>query len=398
MKRLLCLFIGIAILFTGCTPSQKAQIGSLEQLEQANEQESTEKVGQPEQEKTLDPKTVILKPYDDVGMLFHPNGNGLIFEQNQYKSEHIHTYSFDNTIVFKGSETLATEILEEGKNPGLGIKSLHQQGITGKGVNVAIIDQNMLTDHPEFEDRIIAYYDSGCNQPENEGSYHGASVTSILAGKTVGVAPEINVYYAAAPSWRRDAKYYADSLNWIIEQNKSLAESEKIRLVSVSAAPESEGNWFENGDMWDEAVATAQKEGIMVIDCRSSADTGFIFSSFYDLDNKEDVTKCAPGYPDNDERNYSDEFWQNIIFAPASFRTLAQEFIKGEYCYRYDGIGGQSWAVPYVSGVLALGWQVNPELDGETMKSLLFQTSWVNEEGLHFINPTAYIEAVSKLR
>lgn len=93
---------------------------------------------------------------------------------------------------------------------------------TGKSVNVAIIDQDMLTDHPEFKDRIVAYYDSGCNQPENEGSYHGASVMGILAGKTIGVAPEVNVYYAAAPAWERDAKYFADSLNWIIKQNKEL--------------------------------------------------------------------------------------------------------------------------------------------------------------------------------
>lgn len=69
---------------------------------------------------------------------------------------------------------------------------------------------------------------------------------------------------------------------------------------------------------------------------------------------------------------------------------------KGDYAYRYEGKGGKSWAVPYVSGVLALGWQINPELDGETMKDLLFQSSWVNEEGLHFINPPAFIEAVRK--
>ena len=340
-------------------------------------------------------QAIILKPYDDIGQLFWPNRSGNVFEQNQYKPEDIYTYSFDNTTVFKGSEALASEILEGGKNPGLGIRKLHQQGITGKNVNVAIIDGNMLTDHPEFAGRIVSYYDSGCNEPEDEGSYHGASVTGILGGRTIGVAPEVNIYYAAAPE-ERDAKYFADSLNWIIEQNKALPKSEKIRVVSVSAAPTSEGNWYKNGELWEEAVLKAQKDGIMVIDCRTNEDTGFVFSLYYDLADQDNVTKCAPGYPGNYERDFKAKHWQKMIFAPASFRTCAQELIKDEYCYRYDGVGGQSWAVPYVSGVLALGWQVNPKLDGETMKNLLFQSSWVNEDGLHFINPPTFIDAVRK--
>jgi len=210
----------------------------------------------------------------------------------------------------------------------------------------------------------------------------------------VGVAPEVNVYYAAAPSWEKDAKYFADSLNWIIKQNKALPESEKIRLVSVSSAPTSKDNWYKNGELWEEAVATAEKEGIMVIDCRSGENTSLVFSSYYDLSHRDDVTKCTPGYPNRGKNDYSAERWKDTLFAPASFRTLAQEFKKGEYDYRYDGVGGQSWAVPYVSGVLALGWQVNPELDYKTMKELLFQSSWVNENGLHFINPPEFIEAV----
>ena len=151
-------------------------------------------------------------------------------------------------MVFTGAEDIAARILEEGKNPGLGVRDLHAQGITGKVVNVAIIDQNLLGDHPEYINRIAAYYDSGCERPENEGSYHAPSVLSILAGETVGVAPGARVYYAAAPSWKMDAAYKADCLYWIIEQNRALPENEKIRLVSVSSAPEN--GWYINGELW----------------------------------------------------------------------------------------------------------------------------------------------------
>lgn len=344
---------------------------------------------------TEDYKAEVLKPYDDIYQLFYPNSSGNVFEQNEYKPEDIYTYTFDNTIIFKGSENLASEILERGKDPGLGIRDLHKKGITGKSVNVAIIDQNMLTDHPEFEDRIVAYYDSGCNRPENEGSYHGALVMGILAGKTIGVAPEVNVYYAAAPAWERDAKYFADSLNWIINQNKELPKSEKIRVVSVSAAPTSKDNWFKNGELWESTVLEAQKDGIMVIDCRPNENTKLVFSSYYDIDDRNNVSKCTPGYPAEYEMDFTDEYWKKMLFTPASFRTVAQEFTKGEHCYRYQSVGGESLAVPYVAGVLALGWQVNPNLDADTMKNLLFETSWINDKGLHFINPPDFIKAVS---
>lgn len=343
---------------------------------------------------SVDSQIYKLKPYDNVFFLYYQNRCSNVFEESQYEPEDIYTYTFDEKIVFRGSEALALEVLERGKNPGLGIKELHKMGITGESVNVAIIDQNMLMNHPEFKERIVAYYDSGCNQPADQGSYHGASVMGILAGKTIGVAPNVNVYYAAAPTWERDAKYYADSLNWIMQQNDTLPDHEKIRVVSVSAGPTSEDDWFKNGILWEEAVSRAEDKGIMVIDCRSNEHTDFVFSSYYDITEPDNVSKCKPGYPPNYEMDYTNRYHDKVIFAPASFRTVAQEIYEGEPCYRYESKGGESWAVPYVAGVLALGWQVNPDLDADTMRNLLFETSWINGDGLHFIDPPEFIRAV----
>jgi subtilisin family serine protease len=74
---------------------------------------------------------------------------------------------------------------------------LHTAGITGRGVAVAIIDQPMFQDHPEFAGRIVAYRDFGT---ESESSMHGPAVTSLLAGTNTGTAPEAKVYYASVPS------------------------------------------------------------------------------------------------------------------------------------------------------------------------------------------------------
>ena len=171
------------------------------------------------------------------------------------------------------------KIMEDAKNPGLGIRALHGQGLTGEGVAVAIIDQPLYQDHPEFVGKIAMYKDFGC---ESESSMHGPAVTSLLVGENCGTAPGASVYYAAAPSWHADATYYADALDWLVSVSKELPEGQKIRVVSVSAILSGEGSEFENGDAWDEAVANAEKEGILVLDGTREDVHGIIAPCHYD--------------------------------------------------------------------------------------------------------------------
>ena len=49
------------------------------------------------------------------------------------------------------------KIMELNKDPGLEVRALHEQGITGKGVSIAIIDQTLLVDHIEYKDRLRLY-------------------------------------------------------------------------------------------------------------------------------------------------------------------------------------------------------------------------------------------------
>lgn len=333
---------------------------------------------------------ILLQPYDDLTALgLDDAATNAIFAAGTFSPEDIVTFSFDRS-VFEGSEDIQAQVLEAGKNPGLGVRSLHEQGITGQGVNVAIIDQKLLTDHPEYAAAIAAYYDSGTDPTWDCGSMHGPAVVSLLAGKTCGVAPGAKVYFAGNPAYS-DASYYIDSLNWIIAQNQALPEGEKIRVVSVSAAP---SDW-KNGEMWEEAVAAAQAEGILVLDCRENTDTGFVHACYYDPKNPEDVTACQPGFPDDPAR-ISNVFWNDPLLAPASYRTSARLYRDGDYYYGYDGTGGRSWALPYVAGVLALGWQVNPQLEADEMKVLLFQSCYIDQWGRHYIDPCAFIELVQE--
>ncbi len=283
------------------------------------------------------------------------------------------------------------KILTDALNPGLGVRELHQQGITGKGVNVAIIDQPVYLVHPEFAGKIVAYHDMGC-APHDDSSMHGPLVTSLLAGTHCGTAPGVRVYYVAAPSWKADAAYYAKGLDWIIAQNEKLPKGEKIRVVSVSASP-NQSSWA-NRQMWDRACARAEADGIMVLDCTDSCRRGFIGKCWYDARYPENVTKCNPGVPPN--RKFRVDPNQIDLLVPSSPRTAAEDGdVPG---YQYAERGGLSRAIPYCAGVLAMGWQVRPDIGPEQMRELLFQSAYTNKNGAKIIYPRKFIGFVRKAR
>ncbi len=179
--------------------------------------------------------------------------------------------------------------------------------------------------------------------------------------------------------------------------NEKLPDGEKIRLVSLSGNP-TEDNYapFKNGQQWNEAVERAQQAGILVIDARDDATTGFVGPAYYSSDDRESPAKCRVGYPGMAEKSGKDYTDRRYVLAPASQRTVAEEYIAGKSSYTYYGRAGLSWAIPYAAGVLALGWQVNPELGNEEIVELLRETACVNDEGGRVIDPVGFIEAVRR--
>jgi subtilisin family serine protease len=164
-------------------------------------------------------------------------GINCFFEEGEYNPEDIPTLRYNMGTVFEGNERLAEEILEQGKNPGLGIRKLHEQGLTGKGINIGIIDSSLILKHPEYEGKIADYYDINIENAEI-GPMHGAAITSILVGSEIGIIPDAKVYYVATETgMKADSQDVADGINWIMEQNKSLPDHQKIRIISISDDP-----------------------------------------------------------------------------------------------------------------------------------------------------------------
>ena len=87
------------------------------------------------------------------------------------------------------------------------IDKVQQQGWTGNGVYVGVVDVNVQTDHPLLADNIAKVYSSTTWQPDKYPAYsfHGTHVAGILAatstnGKSYGIATDakllINYMYA----------------------------------------------------------------------------------------------------------------------------------------------------------------------------------------------------------
>jgi subtilisin family serine protease len=107
---------------------------------------------------------------------------------------------FDSKTQWPAADKIPAEfdwqkIMEIGKDPGLGIRNLHVQGITGKGVGIAIIDQILLVHHVEYKDRVRIYEETDDLAGKMwEAQMHGPAVASIAVGQSVGVAPEADLY------------------------------------------------------------------------------------------------------------------------------------------------------------------------------------------------------------
>ena len=54
--------------------------------------------------------------------------------------------------------------------------------------------------------------------------------------------------------------------------------------------------------------------------------------------------------------------------------------------------------VLYAAGVLAMGWQIRPDLTPEQMKELLFASAHVHKSGAKIINPPEFIKLARKQR
>lgn len=326
--------------------------------------------------------TVKLEQYADV------RGKDLSKLDLSDKKEILDTLTFDTETKWPSKDKMPSDfdtskLLEYGKDPGLGVKKLHQLGYTGKGVNVAYIDQPLLENHIEYKDSNIKYYKIRPESIKDPSSLHGPAVLSLLSGKDIGVAPDSKVYFFGMPTWLLDQAVHTEALKKLIEVNKTLPDDKKIRVVGFSDGVDEREK---NTEAFEAAIKDAEANGIMVFTTSTIHLFPLTINAYKDKNDPQNYV-IDKWFADSDSRNYD-------LGVPDSGRTTAVGYAKPD-SYAYWPEGALSWAVPYVVGTIALGLQVDPTLTKENAIKYLKESATVTSRG-KIINPEGFIKLVEK--
>ncbi|MCL2057070.1 MAG: hypothetical protein FWH02_07640 [Oscillospiraceae bacterium] len=304
---------------------------------------------------------------------------------------------------------MASTANEAGKNPGLGVRALHKSGITGKGVSVAFIGLGIRNDnlknftHPEFDGRIKEYVNIGWDAKSNIPSIY-AKVSAIV-GKTVGTAPGANLYMIGmnvdqTPGYkakRAEWPSIVGGIEWVLEKNKSLSKEDKIRVIVVDSFGrfDTKEDLTVGAKVYYQTLEKAEKEGVVVIGTRgpgwgvNALLTVLVENGYYDSNSPDDVNMAKVGIPGNN--NYYRN--ERLIHAPSVRRTLAwtNKSYKNINSNDKEGWWVNDTSSSYVAGVIAMAYQVNPNISNTRLVKLLNDTATNN-----IVNPPAFIEAVKR--
>ena len=268
------------------------------------------------------------------------------------------------------------------------LKSIHDQGITGKGVTIAVLDGAVNTNIPELkganiQDRMPCIKDSA---PENMA--HGTTVAQILVSPEFGVAPDATLYTYTLPlhgdasnctlsGWTGEA---VNDTPLLIEQ----AINDGADIITISS------NFDDDSIDLRWAMARALAEGVIVVAAMGNETT----------ENPDDALArwrgiCGIGatMPNGTLTEYTN--WGNGLLTTALGTVLTRDVSTG----RVEEADGTSFATPIIAGFLALGRQhFDEDVSPEQVLQALAATGksgrgWNKYTGYGPVDPIAFLRS-----
>lgn len=263
--------------------------------------------------------------------------------------------------------------LEVFLKPGLGVTKLHKINITGQGVEVGVIDDKVNATHKEFGDRVVV-----------ETLEHGTMVAGNLGGNVSGVAPKVTIHSYNAFG---NQKNLVNSLEKIIDQKINGENDIKVVNVSLGYSPKlmSSPDVQNEVKRFDQLAKMANKLGITVIVAAGNDGKDIPVPTLGTLNllclsnNIISVgASTTNGSPDSHDNNGRSDFSsypgkdcerQIDVMAPGFEITLPDK--SGSY----KTVCGTSFSAPFVSGLVSLMYQVNPNITPDEVKVILKETA-----------------------
>lgn len=293
--------------------------------------------------------------------------------------------SFDSETTWPPRLPLAfspEHVMELGRNPGLGLRELHSQGITGRGVGVAVIGPALLVEHTEYVGRLRLYEELHC--ADTAATPYGAAAASLAVGRTVGVAPEAALYYLAETHTTGrpalsgepkagqpvDLRSLARSIHRLRDTNRRLPGDRKIRVIAIPAA------WEATDVAYQElaaAVWAAEEDGMFVISGSLGAERGLRFAGVArdPLDDPDDLASYEPPLRTQLAPRQVGAGALPLL-VPLDSRCMAAASGSRDYVFRREG----RWnlMVSYLAGLYALCCQVRPDVTPEQFWAVAIET------------------------
>lgn len=293
----------------------------------------------------------------------------------------------------------------------LNIDKLHTQGITGKGVGIAILDTGVYA-HTDLSDNIVLFQDMVNNRVSlYDDNGHGTHVTGIAAskgtgsgGRYKGIAPDAGIVMIKCLNYRGNGKspVAIRALDFIKKNWKKY----NIRIINISVGSDYEKKDREN----DELIAAVEemwKQGFVVV--AAAGNNGPVGGTIT-------IPGCAKsiitvGAADDDREvkirghrsmmHYSGRGPTDVCIVKPEIVAPGTGIISCSIGRQlYSSQSGTSMATPVVAGCIALMLEKNPSLTNKEIKRRIFETAVdlgydKNHQGWGMIHPEGLIaEAV----
>ena len=273
--------------------------------------------------------------------------------------------------------------LNNRRGEDINIEAVWEDGITGKGVNVVVVDDGMDHRHEDLRENVDESRNhdySGAGDLHHPYAHHGTNVAGIIAAGqngvgVTGVAPGATVY---------GYNYLHPAANSDQEMADSMARNRDVTAVSNNSWWPGDGPYLGFApEIWKLAVDEGIRRGY---DGRGvfyafAGGNGHFRADNANLDENSNyyavTAVCAVG--DDDVRSPYSETGANLwVCAPST--GAARGIVTTENSDRYSRqFGGTSAATPIVSGVAALMREANPDLTWRDLKLALAASARHND-------------------
>jgi len=267
----------------------------------------------------------------------------------------------------------------------IGYETAQLQGLTGKGVGVAILDTGVFL-HPDYGKRIIGFADMvNRRRDPYDDCGHGSHVCGIIGGNGAlsdghycGMAPQCNLI-AVKVLDRKGNGYVRDVLagiDWLLNRKEQLG----IRIVNISVGSASRKNPGEDSELV-RGVNRAWDAGLVVVVAAGNSGPGRMTVTTPGISRKVITVGCS----DDDQEilvggkrmvDYSGRgptaecICKPDVVAPGK-TVVSCSARNGKYAIK----SGTSMSTPIVSGAIALLLEKHPDMSNRDVKIRLMESS-----------------------